>query len=335
MNFPAFKSYFDERFSLLLDEKIASFVSYSGHAAVHDIAAYCKTIAGDGKRFRPYMAYVGYRSGGGTADIFPALAAIEFLHIFALVHDDIMDRAALRHGVPTIHTAFAEKYPKRPIGEGIAILAGDLFFAWSYDLLRSMHPSEEVCHEFSTLVTEVIHGQMMDVVFSAEEPQTLAAIEQKMLLKTGHYSFFRPLHIGALLADSTDKDGEFIRGYATNLGLAFQIQDDLLDALPSSQTGKSSFTDIKDAQQTVLSWYMLAQSEGADRATFLNLYGKEVFSSSDELLLANALRESGAIGYAEEKVATYLDTARMLAETYHPAEQVWLDIIELIKNRRS
>ncbi len=335
MNFSAFKSYFDERFSHLLDEKINSFVSYSDHRAVHGIAAYCKKIAADGKRFRPYMAYVGYQAYGGKDDIFPALAALELLHIFALVHDDIMDRAALRHGVATIHTAYAQKYPHRVVGDGIAILAGDLFFAWSYDLLQGMHPAEMIHTEFATLISEVIHGQMMDVVFSAEEPQTLDAIEQKMILKTAHYSFFRPLHIGALLADDSDTDGEFIRGYATNLGLAFQVQDDLLDVLPSSQTGKSSFTDIKDAQQTVLSWYMFTRAADADRAIFLDLYGKKTLTTSDEVTLSQALEDSGAIAYAEEKVASYLDAASALALVHRPGEQLWLDIIELVKSRRS
>ncbi len=295
MNFSAFKSYFDERFSRTLDEKIGSFVSYSDHAAVRDIAAYCKTVASDGKRFRPYMAYVGYQAYGGKNDIFPALAAIELLHVFALVHDDIMDKSMLRHGVATIHTKYDAAYPERPIGDAIAILVGDLFFAWSYELLRSVHPDDVVCTEFNTLVTEVIHGQMMDVVFSAEVSQTLAAIEQKMLLKTAHYSFFRPLHIGALLADGACGDSDFIREYATNLGLAFQVQDDLLDVVPASQTGKSAFTDIKDMQQTVLSWYMHTEASENHRASFVALYGKQQLSTQDESTLLEVLRDSGAI----------------------------------------
>lgn len=169
-------------------------------------------LAGKGKRLRPYFCYLGYLGYGGikTDKVFPAAMAIELFHLFALIHDDIMDKADKRRGITTIHRAF---------GLSAGILAGDLVLCLAQDLM----PDNLY---WQKLKQEVIIGQFLDVNVRKKTEKEIWKI---MELKTARYTVLRPLQIGAFLTGACQKNIEKIADFAIPTGIAFQLQDDLLD----------------------------------------------------------------------------------------------------------
>jgi geranylgeranyl pyrophosphate synthase len=292
MNAKEFKTYFDERFLVLLEEKCKTFSKYSTNSAIPEIVFHIQSLAEQGKRFRPYMAYCGYTTEGGEQDIFPLFAAIELLHLFCLIHDDVIDDADTRRTMSTMNKKF---------GNNIAILAGDTVLAWAYECLDSVDAIEpytidDIRKQFAVLLTEVIHGQMLDVLHTDESSLSREAIEHTMMLKSAHYSFYHPLYIGMLLAGNDDEIKDFAEEYATNLGMAFQILDDITDCAD----------DMYDKKQTLISWYM-------DNEKDANL--------------------AGALSFAEQIADEYIAAASDAIFEYNKNnESIWEDTIDEVQH---
>ena len=290
MSLEKFQTWFNQQFFLLLEEKGTAFVSYSNSHSVQNIISYLYSFTEGGKRLRPYMAYVGYVTEGGEYDAFPLCAAIELLHIFCLVHDDIIDRALTRHDVQTIHTKF---------DTSTAILVGDLLLAWAFECLHTVEEIEpytvdDVIKEFGVLLSEVIHGQILDVLFVKDNAVTKEMIEQKMLLKTANYSFVRPLRLGMLLAGADEESLEFAKDYATNIGMAFQLQDDIADLEE----------DIKTGQNSLPAWYVQQKD----------------------------LSEKQSKELAEQQIDDYFVKAEDALFDYNKtSEEIWHEIIDVLK----
>ncbi len=316
MSFESFRSYFDAAFSAYLEKNIATFSGYSSSPAVAAIAQYAARVASGGKRFRPYLAYValGVQDPYEHTELF---VAIELLHVFALIHDDIMDNGDTRHGVPCAHRAFATQYDSVRIGDGVAILLGDVVFQWSYEALLSYGESHQAERSllisiWGELIREVIHGQMLDVISPAQSAYTQELIEQKMYLKTARYSFVQPMRLGFAAAGVLDQNNEFAETFGRALGLMFQLQDDLLDVIEGHD--KSSFLDIETKQQTLLSWYIQTQAQEKYAQSFAQYFGKTL-DASDKKNITTLLEESGARSYVQERIDAYYQEALGVAHT--------------------
>ncbi len=339
MIFAEFRSWFDERFSLLLQEKIATFTAHSSSKDVQGIASYIETLGQGGKRFRPFLVSLGAGATKETQNKFFSLyAAVELLHLFALIHDDIMDKAETRHGVRCAHSAFRDRYGAHT-SEAVAILLGDIVFAWAYECLldytqKVPEHSARLHQEFHLLVSEVTHGQLLDVLSPQQLPLSDMLLIEKMTLKTARYSFVRPLSLGFIVRGDSQDDQSFATAFGTALGIAFQLQDDLLDSSVSTTTGKSSFTDIQTKQQTLLSWYMEHQAKEEYKTVFHALFGKTPLSEEDTHRLVIILEDSGAYTFVKERIAFYLDNTAQSIVTYdrHDAD-VWESVISLVSKR--
>jgi geranylgeranyl diphosphate synthase type I len=339
MNFGEFRTWFDERFTILLERKIANFITHSTNQDIPKIVSHLLPIAKNGKRFRPFLVY-----SASSVDTFEAenqfllFASVELLHIFALIHDDIMDNADTRHGVVCAHKKFIDEYSPQT-SEAIAILLGDLVFAWSYECLNeytSNHPQrrDRITKEFTQLVSEVTHGQMLDILAPVQPPLTESQILEKMILKTARYSFVQPLHLGFIISGDKKDDHEFSEKFGVAIGIAFQLQDDLLDTYPSEQTGKSQFSDIENKNQTLLSQYIF-RSNTQNSTTLLNFWGKPVDTDQKRHLLTELFTESGAIADIKTRIALYLTIAQETLSARNKTEQEkWNCIIELIAQRK-
>jgi geranylgeranyl pyrophosphate synthase len=324
MTLKEFQKWFEGRFLILLEEKSNEFLSSSNSLSIKDILSYINIYVQGGKRFRPYMAYVGYTTEGGENDIFPLLASTEFLHLFCLVHDDVMDNEQLRHGVATIHTHYESVFQNTDIGRSIAILVGDLCLAWSIDCLEETeaiepYTSDDVGREYRDLLSEVIHGQMLDIVPTPEHTQQ--AIEKKMELKSARYSFFHPLYMGMMLAGADPEMRFFAEEYAVNLGMAFQLQDDMTDCAE----------DVKRTQQTLISWYMFNEATEDECNEFKTYFGNER-SVEQEKQLVKLLERSGAFSFASEKIEDYyLQAEDAIFNHDKTGEDVWQEIIDEVR----
>ncbi|MFH8568036.1 polyprenyl synthetase family protein [Streptomyces sp. NPDC017993] len=219
-----------------------------------------RMVGSGGKRLRPAFCIAGYLAGGGdpdTQDIVDVAAALELLHTFALLHDDVMDDSELRRGTPTAHMIHAQAHERRGwrgearrYGESVAVLAGDLALVYAERLLAGCPP--RVRRIWGELSTELMVGQFLDVRAAAQfvpDPELSSWIA---LFKSGRYTVYRPLAMGAQLAGADELLAPF-ETYGLAVGEAFQLRDDLLDAFGSSEiTGKPARLDFKQHKMTLL-----------------------------------------------------------------------------------
>lgn len=227
-------------------------------------------VLAGGKRLRPTFAYWGWRSvcrpGAPLDDVLPALAALEMLHTFALVHDDVMDESDTRRGHPTAHRLFATQHAKagrlghpERFGGTAAILAGDLCLIWADQLIARTPLSSATLFAvrdcYDRMRVEAVAGQYLDVL--GETAPDTWSVERALLVaryKTAGYTVLRPLQFGLALAGVVrpDVDGAFSR-YGRAVGEAFQLRDDLLGAFGDpAVTGKPIGDDLRTGKPTTL-----------------------------------------------------------------------------------
>lgn len=200
-----------------------------------------RVLSSGGKRLRPAFCYWGFRAAGGVdgEPIVRAAAALELLHTFALVHDDVMDASETRRGVPTTHVHLADLHRRRGFpgdpelfGLSAAILVGDLAAVLADRLLLDSGFSPETIaaalRRYDRMRTEMAAGQFLDVGGAGVVDERLA--RRIASLKTGSYTVEGPLHIGATLAGGPLEVMGALSRYGAPLGEAFQARDDVLDS---------------------------------------------------------------------------------------------------------
>lgn len=205
-----------------------------------------RIVRAGGKRIRPAFCYWGYRCAGGEDDepIVRAAAALELFHTFALVHDDVMDAARTRRGVPSSHIHLAGEArrlglpdPER-FGVSAAILAGDLANVLADELLlESGFPPKALApalHSYHRMRAEMAAGQLLDLEGAGLDP---ARARRVASLKTGGYTVEGPLRLGAILAGASTEVLACLSRYGVPLGEAFQLRDDVLDAEEDGRPG--------------------------------------------------------------------------------------------------
>jgi geranylgeranyl diphosphate synthase type I len=213
------------------DERRAQLQAFDPEAGVL-VEELERLVSAGGKRLRPAFCYLGYRAAGGPdgEPIVRAAAALELLHTFALVHDDVMDEASERRGVETTRIRFS-RGATQGHGRSVAVLVGDLAAVLAEAVFRSADfPADRMSAalaRFDRMRLEMAAGQYLDLVGAAR--RNLAAAEHVAELKTGSYTVEGPLLIGAALAGApTEIEGRLV-AYARPAGEAFQLRDDVLD----------------------------------------------------------------------------------------------------------
>ncbi len=203
-------------------------------------------LALGGKRLRPALLLAGHFLFDDDFErSLPAAFAIEVFHNFSLVHDDIMDAAPLRRGKPTVHNKF---------GLNAGVLSGDVMLALAYDyLLNADSPNAlEVTKKFSKMAIEVCEGQQMDMDFETQSRVEIADYLKMIELKTA-VLVATALEIGALIGGGDEKNAKSLYDFGRNLGIAFQLQDDILDAYGDPKKfGKKPGGDIAQNKKTYL-----------------------------------------------------------------------------------
>ncbi len=288
--------------------------------------------AGGGKRIRPYVASLLFRDAARceTDDvIMPALIAIETFHLFALVHDDIMDDADERYGIPTIHAFIREQEKDRlglknadALGRSHAILVGDSLLTLVHDLFfktADQHDPAAVHAAHRLLITmsqEIVAGQHLDIACTVRPDTTEAQILKRHFLKTALYTFARPMQIGATLGGGSPELLRFCEAFGAAIGVGFQLEDDLLDLLgEKAKTGKTPGIDLTQHQQTLLTLHVAARGTPEQKARLEKLWGQ----TFDEPTLAEAralFQESGAVDVLRHRAqASFTEAARLLKQS--------------------
>lgn len=268
MNLWDFKVTFDGILENYVGEKVKEAQKLLNNEKLNKYIKYIETfIFSWGKRIRPYGLRIAYKGFGGQDEkaILNFGIMFELLHSMALIHDDIIDQSTKRHNILTVHTYINTLLTKADahIADGQAILIGDLLLSWVYELRYKHHnfPEDvllEARKNVHEMIEEVILGQMIDVDMMGGEPATEDMIEKKNMYKTAGYTFVRPMLTGAILAGADKESQDLIIELGKDLGLAFQIRDDLFDIISADKT-KSLFSDIQEGQQTFFTHYIFTK----------------------------------------------------------------------------
>ncbi|QHN31424.1 polyprenyl synthetase family protein [Gordonia amarae] len=287
-----------------------------------------------GKRIRPTLVYAGWRcgvserdrlrpgDGDNPAEALRAGAAIELIQACALVHDDIIDRSDTRRGRPTIHRELESTHADAgwsgsPAAFGVAgaILIGDLALSWADDLFHGVGVAEEMPAGplrrgaarragavWAAMRTEVLGGQILDVVNESRGNESVSAAYRVMEFKTAAYTVARPLELGATLAGGSVELINALRSIGHDLGIAFQLRDDLLGVFGDpEQTGKPSGDDLVAGKRTALIAVGLNRAGAAVGGELRGLIGREL--SAEELARAREiLVDVGAVADMEQRI---------------------------------
>jgi geranylgeranyl diphosphate synthase, type I len=268
-----------------------------------------------GKRIRPGYCHWGWVTGGGNPDGDGALmggCALELLHAFALVHDDVMDGSPTRRGSATIWARFIERHreggwhgEERRFGEAAAILIGDIAMVMADRCIGDAPP--DVRFVWDALRTELNMGQYLDVLGTAESSVTAAGALTIMRNKTAGYTIVRPLQLGAALAGRTDLADD-LRKHGMPLGIAFQLRDDMFGAFGDpDQTGKPVGDDLREGKPTLLLARALESADPAQRAV-LKSVGTEM-TPEDVAAIQQVMVDTGAVASSARESDQLLEEA--------------------------
>lgn len=289
------------------------------------VGAVANFIGSPGKRLRPAFMVYGYRAAGGRENerILGASIALELLHSFALIHDDIMDRSPLRRGAPAVHEQFSREHRQKNwkgdaghYGTSQAILAGDLALSWADDILhQSGFPQkllEHAIERYALMKTELILGQYLDLLYANTGRQlTKPEIELIQTYKSSRYTIGHPLLLGAILAGAEEGLQKTLSRYAIPLGRAFQIHDDILGTFGSlKEVGKPTNSDIREGKQTILFYLARQRANPTEGQVLEAVLGNPRATSNEVQQVKEIILKTGALQEAREQAATLTRQAR-------------------------
>lgn len=263
-----------------------------------------------GKRTRPALCLLGAEAVG--ADPICALStacAIENFQTAALIHDDIADKSEMRRGIPCIY---------KTDGTGIAINVGDLaLVSIMSGLLQDQELDNETCLrilcEIAFMEERTLEGQALDLGWVRDNRWDVSVDDYLFMAshKTAYYSAATPLACGAICGKGTDEQIEALFSFGLDAGLAFQLQDDLLNLVgdPAKQ-GKDFRSDITEGKRTMAALYALSKLEGQDREELLGLLSSGTTDENDLARAVALMEQAGAIDYVRERARGLVESAR-------------------------
>jgi len=298
----------------LAEQKMASKIDRTAGGALEVIAEF--TLRG-GKRLRPALTFYGFQcfnKNFSKKELIRVAMSNELLQSGLLIHDDVMDRSDLRRNKATVHRIFEKigardfswkvDFPeKNHFGQSLAICAGDICFSLAEDLiLKSQFKhclSAVAC--LNQVLKEVTFGQIIDARSSFEKNFSVEDVLKIYQLKSATYTIETPLLVGAILAGAKKEELNRIKKFAFPLGVAFQIQDDILDLFGQSEkTGKEEGKDLKEGKRTLLILKTLEKISPKEKSFLEKKLGQPDLTKEDMEKIKKMIISSGALKYCQE-----------------------------------
>jgi geranylgeranyl diphosphate synthase type I len=316
-----------------LEKELESFLLYLDKTyALREISPLLFESIGDfvrrsGKRLRPTLFVIGYLSFAEKPApfLYRGALALELLHDFMLVHDDIIDKSDLRRGKPSMHVMlnrYLDAYPDVKFnGQDLAIVIGDVMYAMGLKSFLSIKENpihkEAALKKIMDAAIYTGNGEFIELLSALKPLDQLTREEIYRIydFKTAYYTFAAPLAAGAALAGIKEKTVEKLFKYGIFLGRAFQIKDDILGMFGNeAEIGKSTLTDLQEAKKTVLIWYAYTHSAPRDKKAIKEIFLKQNITRADLARVREIITSSGALDYAKTEVASLIQKARGLIE---------------------
>ena len=251
-----------------------------------------------GKRIRPTLLMLAYNLYAEDVEraLTPAMA-VEIFHNFTLLHDDIMDNAMMRRGRPSVHAKW---------GENVAILSGDAMLILAYNYLQQTVSERlpQIFARFNKMSAEVCEGQQMDMDFETQEKVAVVDYMRMIELKTA-VLLAGSATIGALLAGASDEDCKSLYDFALEVGLAFQLQDDLLDSYGDERLGKKIGGDILEGKKTILMLEAFSRATEEEREVLRTTHLRKDIGDEEKIATIKALYDKlGVPSRVEQQIAS-------------------------------
>ncbi len=289
-------------YARLVDEQLKNLLPGREPAGLYEPVNY--TIALGGKRLRPALCMLAARTVGGEANnaLHPALG-IELFHNFTLLHDDIMDDAPLRRGEPTVYVKW---------NTNTAILSGDAMFVLAYEQIAQVAPTvlKEVLACFNKTALEVCEGQQLDLDFEVLDSVSIDDYIHMITLKTA-VLLAASLKIGALAGGADNDTAQHLYEFGLNLGIAFQLHDDILDVFGEPEkVGKQPGGDIIANKKTFLYLKSLELADTESREELIDWYSGPTYDVNEKVPKVKSLFEKvGVLPHAEAEQTRYYTIA--------------------------
>lgn len=299
-----------------------------------------------GKRLRPYVTLLSYGMDGQNHDydaILPAAAAQEMLHMAMLIHDDIIDRDQVRYGVQNITGQYNQSYRQYVSDDGerlhfsnsAAIMAGDLLISEAYNLIQQCQTDASHITKaqavLSKAIFDVVGGELLDTesAFMPFDKIDALAIAR---YKTASYSFVSPLTMGAQLADMPSETIEKLTNFGMALGVAYQLQDDILGIYgDESVTGKSASSDITEGKHTHLVEQFYERATPEQTQAFNAVFKNNDAAENDLEKARELLNTSGAVDAIKTAIGQFADSARAELDQISMHDHTRTAFLELIE----
>jgi len=301
---------FDQRFAELkelVNTRLNELLDKKEPVTLYEPMRY--SVASGGKRIRPVLLLLSAEAVGGKAeDALNAAAALELVHNFTLVHDDIMDNDDWRRGRETVHKKW---------DESVAILAGDGLLVKAYDALAAInYPQlQNIIRQFSQSILQVCEGQALDKEFETRQDVSLQEYFEMIDNKTGRL-FSVSCEIGAIIGGGTAEQVHALAVYGEKLGHAFQIQDDLLDLTAEQDVlGKDIGSDFEEDKKTFLMIHAAQYASPDAKRRLQRIREKQTIDQNDIQEIIEILTQSGTIAAAQKEVSSALQEAENALST--------------------
>ena len=281
----------------------------------------------DGKRIRPILFIIGYSGFAKKAvpGLFTCALSFELLHDFTLIHDDIIDKADMRRGKPSVHTilnTYLHPYKKIKFnGQDLALVIGDILYAIAIQAFLAIRENtrrkEQALKKFIETAIYTGAGEFGELLYGIEDIEkiTKQGIYRIYDFKTAYYSFAAPLITGATLAGARIEEVNRLSQYGVYLGRAFQIKDDIAGMFgDEAAIGKSILTDLQEGKKTILVWYAYRHATERDRRIIKRILARQRIRTADLLTMRRIVTASRALAFAEKEISSLLHNARRITE---------------------
>ena len=282
-------------------------------------------IVNGGKRLRPYMVIRSCQIlKGNVSNAMPAASAVEMVHNFTLVHDDIMDNDEMRHGVPTVHKKF---------GMPIAILAGDVLFSKAFQIITdsklSANATTKLVSRLAKACVDVCEGQLLDVKMAEEREIPAQAEYISMIGKKTAALFDVSCAMGAICATNKMKDITNLSSFGRNLGIAFQITDDLIGVMGDPKiTKKPVGNDLREGKKSLPILMAIKLAKGNDKKIILKAFGNSKVSKKDLNKAVDVIKSLGIEESVRKQALKYAEKAEKSLTKYSGSAK--MELISLL-----
>ena len=311
-------------------EKAISEIEFNSMPAdLYDPIRYTLSIGG--KRMRPILALLGCDLfSGDLGKVIKPAVGIEVFHNFTLLHDDIMDNDEMRHGVPTVHKKF---------GMPIAILAGDVLFSKAYQIILDSKLSKDatiqLVSRLAKACVDVCEGQILDVKM-AEEKRIPSQKEYIIMIGKKTAALFDvSCSMGAICATNNQKDISNLSNFGRNLGIAFQITDDLIGVMGDPKiTKKPVGNDLREGKKSLPILMAIKIANGKDKKVILKVFGNLKATKNDLKNAVDVIRSLGIEENVRMQALEYAERAKKSLSKYSgSAKTELIDLLDFVVKR--